>query len=315
MRIAIVGAGLAGMTCAEALIGGGAQVALFDKGRSAGGRLPRRRATTPLGEVGFDHGAQYVTARDPGFRAQIEAWSRAGLVAPWTAAGEDVWVGAPAMNAPLKAMGERLPVRWSTRVGALARETGGWRVQGEALDEAGFDAVLSALPAEQTAVLLRGPAPQIAEVAAATSSAPCWTVMASFAQRLGVEPDVLKTKGPVSWAARNSAKSGRAGPESWVIQASPDWSREHLEQAPHDVAAELLALFFAAAGLAASPTVFLAAHRWRYARSGAVKSGVLWDQDLRLGACGDWLLGPRVENAWLSGRALAAAVLASDPQA
>ena len=46
-----------------------------------------------------------------------------------------------------------------------------------------------------------------------------------------------------------------------------------------------------------------------YARSGRAWQVVAWDERLRLGACGDWLIGPRVENTWLSGRRLARVVL------
>ena len=38
-RIAVIGAGLAGLSCARALRARGATVRLFDKGRGAGGRL------------------------------------------------------------------------------------------------------------------------------------------------------------------------------------------------------------------------------------------------------------------------------------
>jgi predicted NAD/FAD-dependent oxidoreductase len=311
MRVAIVGAGMAGLSCAEALVGAGIDVALFDKGRGVGGRMSSRRATSPLGPVGFDHGAQYITARDPAFRAQIEAWAKGGLVGRWPAAGEDAWVGVPAMNAPLKAMSDRLDVRWSACVDLVVCEDGGWRVRGDQLDEGGFDALLTALPAEQTARLLSDQAPEIASVAAVTPSEPCWTVMAAFEGRLDFEADILKTKGPVGWAARDAAKPGRSGPEAWVIQASPDWSRDHLEREAPRVADDLLAAFFEAAGRAAVSPVMLTAHRWRYARSGSARQEFLWDPALRLGACGDWLRGPRVENAWLSGRALAARVLAA----
>ena len=30
-------------------------------------------------------------------------------------------------------------------------------------------------------------------------------------------------RGDIAWAARNSAKPGRSGPEAWVVQAGPDW--------------------------------------------------------------------------------------------
>lgn len=308
MRVAVVGAGMAGLACGEALVAAGRSVVLFDKGRGAGGRMSSRRMATPLGEVGFDHGAQYMTARDPAFRAQIEAWSAAGLVEPWPAAGDDAWVGAPAMNAPLKAMSADLDVRWKVRVETLTREAGGWRVSGEDLDEGGYDAVLCALPAEQAAALLSAVIPAFAARAAATRSDPCWTVMAGFADRLPIGVDVLRSDGDVAWAARNNSKPGRSGPESWVIQASPDWSTLNLERSGAEVMDQLLPLFFAAAETAPRPTVALAAHRWRYARSGASGEGALWSAGAGLGACGDWLSGPRVECAWLSGRQLAGMV-------
>ncbi len=307
-RIAIVGAGMAGLACAEALRERGFATALFDKGRKPGGRMSSRSGDSPAGPVGFDHGAQYMTGRDPAFVARLAAWREAGLVAPWPAAGAEAWVGVPAMNAPLVALARDLPVRWETRVDALVREAAGWRLRGDGLDEGGFSAVLTAIPAEQTGPLLADHAPALAEVARGTPSAPCWTAMAAFPARLDVAGDVLRTDGAIGWAARNSAKPGRPATEAWVIQAGPDWSRAHLEEEADAVAQALLAAFFAAAGLAPVAPALLKAHRWRYARSGAARREVLWDPHARLGACGDWLTGPRVENAWLSGRRLAEAV-------
>ena len=60
-HIAIVGAGMAGITAARTLAQAGHQVMVFDKSSGAGGRMATRRS--PFG--GFDHGAQYFTVRDP----------------------------------------------------------------------------------------------------------------------------------------------------------------------------------------------------------------------------------------------------------
>lgn len=63
LDVAIVGAGMAGLSCARALVEAGLKVAVFDKARGAGGRMATRR-----GELAsFDHGAQYFTARSPDF--------------------------------------------------------------------------------------------------------------------------------------------------------------------------------------------------------------------------------------------------------
>ncbi len=311
MRVAIVGAGLAGLSCAQRLKQAGCEVRLFDKGRAAGGRMSVRRMTMAEGDATFDHGAQYMTARDPAFQREVQAWHAEGLAAPWPAAGPEAWVGTPGMNAPVKRLAAGQDVTWRATVGALAREDGRWRLHGEGVDETDYDAVLLAIPAEQAGPLLRPWDAAMAACAAATPAQPCWTVMAAFAERLPVAADVLREQGAIGWAARNSAKPGRSGPESWVIQAGPPWSAEHLEDAADAVAAALLAAFADRIGGALPEPLAVAAHRWRYARSGRAGPGMMWNGSLRLGMCGDWLLGPRVECAWLSGVALAQAVAAA----
>ncbi len=268
-----------------------------------------RRVVTAAGDATFDHGAQYFTARDTGFHRQVLAWQDDGLAAPWPAAGPDAWVGTPGMNAPLKRMAAGLEVAWGTPVTAMA-EDGGWLLQGEGLSGTPYDAVLLAIPAEQATPLLRPWDAAMAGCAAATPAQPCWTLMAAFAERLPVAADVLREQGVIGWAARNSAKPGRSEPESWVIQAGPAWSLEHLEDRPDAVTAELMAAFTSRLGGRLPEPLTITAHRWRYARSGRVGQSMMWNPALRLGVCGDWLLGPRVECAWLSGVALAQAVTA-----
>ncbi|HEX8373929.1 MAG TPA: FAD-dependent oxidoreductase, partial [Geminicoccaceae bacterium] len=197
-------------------------------------------------------------------------------------------------------------VRWSARVDALRHDDRDWVLEG--VDAAGpFDAVVIALPAEQAAPLLAPHRPGFAATAAASRTLPCWTVMAAFDAPLPVAADVIRNAGAIGWAARDGAKPGRAGGETWVVQADPDWSQAHLEDEPDGVAAALLDLFARHLGAALPPPVHLAAHRWRYARSRppADARGALWDAGAGLGACGDWLLAPRVEAAWASGRRLA----------
>ncbi len=307
MQIAVIGAGVSGLACAAALQEAGHRVVLFEKSAGVGGRMSTRRMDTVLGEASFDHGAPYFTADDPGFRILVEGWQAAGLAAPWPPAGPGAFVGVPGMNAPARRMADGLDVRRWQRIELLGRGPEGWRLDGAADRSNGHDAVVVAVPAEQAAALLRPVSPSFAARAVAVAGEPCWTVMASFAERLPVAADVVRNAGGLAWAARNSAKPGRTGPEAWVLQASPDWSRAHLEDAPGSVVAALLALF-AAAGIVLPEPASASAHRWRYARFGDAGAGYLWDKANQLGVCGDWLLGAGVEGAWRSGTALAAAI-------
>ena len=98
MRVAIIGAGIAGLACARRLHDAGIEATLFDKSRGLGGRLATRRADTGTPGVAFDHGATHFTARSEGFTRLLAAWEKAGLAARWPAAGADSWVGTPTMT-------------------------------------------------------------------------------------------------------------------------------------------------------------------------------------------------------------------------
>ena len=290
---------MAGLSCAQALLRQGHHPVLFDKGQGPGGRMSTRRVNTPLGEAGFDHGAQYLTARDPAFVAQVDRWAQGGHVARWSPAGDDAWVGTPAMNAPIRAMANGCDVQWNMTVDSLSYD-GDWQIGNER-----FDAAIVAVPAEQVAPLVAVHDRALADAARSAVSDPCWTVMAAFGDQVPIESDRLTALGIIESAVRNSAKPERTGPEAWVLQASADWSRTHLEDEPHTVERALLAAFTERVRAGSPGIIATSVHRWRYAKARAVAGGVFWNGNIRLGACGDWLLGPRIEAAWLSGQRLA----------
>ena len=309
--IAIVGAGMAGLACADALAAAGFAVRLFDKGRGPGGRMSTRRIATSAGEASFDHGAQYFTVRNPDFARQVAKWVDAGVAQPWPLVSGDAWVGVPGMNAVVKDMAAGHDVTFSALVRCLMRDGDGWHVQTSDERHGPFIGLVLAIPSQQAAPLLGLHDLAMAQQAMHARSQPCWTAMAAFADPLPFADDLLRDAGPIAWAARNSAKPGRDGPEAWVIQASGAWSATRLEEDANRVLPDLLALFAQEAGIALPDPVAATAHRWRYAMSSGSDLGALWNPALALGACGDWLNGPRVECAWLSGAELGQRVAAS----
>lgn len=304
MRIGIVGAGMAGLACASVLAGRGFDVRLFDKGRGPGGRMSTRRIATPEGEAAFDHGAQYFTARDPRFLETVKAWRRRGLVVPWPEAHPDAWVGMPAMNSVIKDMARDHAVGFGHHVKSLERRDDEWHFRLDSSVEGPFDVAILAVPAEQAATLVSLHDFEMARAALHARSKPCWTGLFAFHAPLSTTQTILRDKGIIAWAARNSAKPGREGPDSWVVQAQPDWTEAHCEEDPGDVATVLLDALAAALGQALPEPIAATAHRWRFAMSRGTGDRALWNRERRIGICGDWLIGPRVESAWLSGRIL-----------
>ena len=145
--------------------------------------------------------------------------------------------------------------------------------------------------------------------------APCWTLMLAYPQ--AVRPG-LTTLGPqwnaarsthhrIAWLARESSKPGRSQVERWTVQASPEWSAEHLNDDKARVQAKLTRAFSEVTGIRATPT-FVDTRRWRFARTiMPLGQPALWDDASQLGLCGDWCLGHRLEDAFISGLELALA--------
>ncbi len=308
--VAIIGAGMAGLSCAAQLAAAGKQVMIFDKGRGPGGRMAARRAEIAGETVGFDHGAQFFTARDAAFKEAVREWQELGVAASWPAAGDDAFVGTPGMNGPIRAMARALGVEWRMRIERLHRNGDRWKLEADGKSFVA-DAVVCAVPAEQASVLLSEVASELAAAASQVQSVPCWAVMAAFEQKLALEEDCLRDPAAgISWAARNSAKPERTGRECWVLHANPVRSHELLDLPKEEVAEILLADFFAKTGATPAKPIHLTAHRWLYAMAQPVAGEpARYDADKRIGIAGDYLHSPRVEGAFLSGRALAAKML------
>ncbi|WP_323761649.1 NAD(P)/FAD-dependent oxidoreductase [Maricaulis sp.] len=310
MTTIIIGAGMAGLACARHLVDCGETVIVLDKGRGLGGRLATRRT----GEGAFDHGAQYVTARDAGFAAWLDQAASLAAAAPWQQLGleQTWWVGTPGMSKLTGPLAEGLDIRKSCRVETVQRSGKGWALACEGGGTLAADRLGVAIPAPQAAALLTGVTP-LADPLDTVRYAPCWTLMVSLAEPLGQAPRVYRASdGPCAWVACNSTKPGRSGEgENWVIQAGPGWSESHLEEDPETVTRLLLDAFSSWSG--GLPEIRLSqVHRWRHARVlKALEVPCLWDVEARIGLAGDWCLGPRVEAAYLSGRALAGQMMAA----
>ncbi len=304
-RVAIIGAGMAGLAAARRLRAAGVDCAVFDKSRGLGGRMATRRD----GDLRFDHGAQYFTARGKRFKALVEEWRAAGAAAEWF---EGAFVGVPGMSGPARAMAEDVEVAGGVQASGLRRDADGWRVfDAEGARDGAFAAVLLAVPAPQ-AVPLAASAGVAFPALEAVRYAPCWALMLTFEGPSGLPEDHRRFEsGAISWIARNGSKPGRdPAPETLVVHAAPDWSRAHLEMSKEDAAAALVAEL-PGVGVKTAPAR-AAAHRWRYAMvERAAEAAYLWDASAGIGACGDWCLGPRVEAAFDSGDGLGAAAAAA----
>ncbi len=338
---AVVGAGMAGVACARTLRQAGHTVTLFEREAAPGGRMAS--VDTAFGR--FDSGAQYFTVRDARFARALETspalckrWS-ANLVRVLDAHGRVAEAALPSLEAHWVAQPgmDSLVAHWAAPLGdSLVANTQVTQIEPDALDPkrwqlrtagaddsqhvySGFDAVLLALPPSRTRALLGDGklSATLSRKIEPVRIAPCWTLMIAFPQanqanmsHLGPQWNAARsTHHRVAWLARESSKPGRERIERWTLQASAVWSQEHLRDDAARVEAKLMRAFSEITGIHATPT-HAQAICWNEAQTQVpVGKSHLWDAKARIGVAGDWCIGHRVEDAFLSGLSLALDVI------
>ena len=318
--VVVIGAGWAGLTAASRLASAGYDVLVLEKSRGPGGRSATRRD----GSFSFDHGAQYFTARSEAFASRVESWLGAGLVGEWhprirvvgrrphqvDSSPERRLVAVPGMNGLLHQFARGVACRYQVRVESVHFEDI-WQVRLD--DDSRVQArslVLTAPPAQSGELL--GTDHPFHERLGRTGMQPCWALMLGYENFPDIGFDAaFINEGELAWLARNSSKPQREGPETWVLHATPEWSREHLELDSEEIAERMLdSLCRVEPAFRACPDICLA-HRWRYALADRpLGDGVLVDGESSLVLAGDWCAGNRIEGAWTSGVAASSQVRA-----
>lgn len=356
-KIAIIGAGISGLSCAAQLHQQGHLITVFDKSKGVAGRMSTKRL-----DQGFcDHGAQYFTCNDSLFANQIQTWLDAKVVAVWdiepavlggrarakeltqeqglegSSSGQAKknntirYVGLPGMTAPAKYLEQELKnkgvnILTSHTISQINKVGQQWQLTSlEQQDhQSFFDVVILAIPAPQVHPLI-SPHNQSLAAICNINMTPCFALMVQFetSPQLSFNAAFVN-QGPLSWIAFNSHKPERTGPPTWLLHASAQWSKEHLEKDPQWVQAQMLKAFeqwvlldkgLEMDSIANNPfhlkTTSLTLHRWKYANLDnmvAIPNAYAWDPELQIGLCGDWLNGGKVQGAWLSGHQLAIAI-------
>jgi renalase len=296
-RIAIIGAGVAGLAAGRKLARAGYGVTLFEKSRGLGGRVTTRRVE---GGFAVDHGAQLMKAPTPALQALVaEVPGAEPIDGPvWVFAGDGPpRPGDPAQNAEPqwtwpggiaalgRYLGQNLDVRRETTVAGLAGEQGAYRVRSDAGEEGPFEAVILTPPAPQSAAILAASAiDQAACDALLAALKPvryraCLSVALAYQRRPEVPWYALVSADrahPVAWLACEHVKPGRApeGAGLLLAQMSPAWTELHWEALPKgtyapgqgfpDAALAVHRLLHSLAGDLGAP-LWADAHRWRYA--------------------------------------------------
>ncbi|MEV0901093.1 FAD-dependent oxidoreductase [Actinoplanes sp. NPDC049802] len=296
MDVIVVGAGVAGLSCARALTDGGARVRVVERGRVAGGRLASRRYDGRYADIG----AAYLVADDPAFTAQVGSWRSRGLARPWTdtlriypggdrTTGPVRWAAPGGLRSLAADLADGLDVRLSAPLGAVPQDA---------------DAVVLAMPGPQA--LRLSPPPEIVAAASAQVWRPVIAAVLSYPEReWGDLSGAFVNDHPYLATVCDDGDRRGDGAPVLVAHSTAALAARHLDD-PESAGPILAGAVGELLGLSGRPEVRV--HRWTFARPEPVDGP--YATDGRVWLCGDAFGRPRVQTAWLSGRAVAHALLA-----
>lgn len=348
-RVAVIGAGIGGLSCARELALRGFEPVVFEAEARLGGRCSSR--STRIGC--FDDGAQFIddaaglgcfSMPRPGELAALHPWTVPERPRDEEDLGRFIFskqtkqpvldldedetqapraltplgsVGVPSMRALADALARPLDVRLRTPIGQAWRRGPHWILRDAAreIDE-DFRALVLAIPAP-LAVPLAQQSPALAAALAAVRYRGRWVLLLGTERNVGLPAHLEFDGSPIERIAAMHCKPGRlqSGPQRWFIQASARWSAQHAHHSAETVAELLLDNFRACAGRSVTP-LYLRAHLWRHAfvdtpAATTAPSACLWDGQAKLGVCGDSVVPSRVDRVHDSGVALAKTLCAS----
>jgi renalase len=332
VEIAVIGAGIAGLVCAQRLQQAGKQVVLLDKSRGLGGRLATRR----LAGTHADHGVCYLQPKSDLFRQWIADLVDVEILRVWSegihSLGADNVLQpptkfAPCYAAPLgatsiaKYLGRDLDIITDRAITSISPIDRGWCVHSS---DAGWS-----LTAAQ--VVIATPPAQALTIASGSIDAECLQQMSSvrFTRSMTTIAIYPESQQPtaaqldwqgihcidhpvLAWIGLDSSKQLEPKQPVLVVQSSAAFAEQHFDAA--DLAVVGKELLAAVSKLIPfhSPEL-VQVHRWGYAfASNPLTERFLTAQTAApLYFCGDWCGGNRVESAYLSGVALADRILNS----
>ncbi|MBD2089202.1 FAD-dependent oxidoreductase [Microcoleus sp. FACHB-1515] len=326
LDVAIVGAGLSGLICAQQLRRSGYQVALIEKSRGLGGRLATRR----LPNTCADHGVRFLDEQGTRTGELIQAGRDRNLLQAWTDSEHQLngelgstavpprYAAADGMTAIAKALATQLEIHHSLRVVQLAAGES-WRLTCESGEAFEARSIGLAIPAPQAATLIESiafPPTDLLTQVRSVEFDPCLTVIATYDRKYQAEVESLPWRSievnhdDVTWIGIDSSKRKNSAAPVMVLHSSAEFALRFLEA--EDLQAIANHLLDCASNLLPwlNQPEILQIHRWRYAfvRRACPDLTLLATHPLPIACCGDWCGGTNVEAALRSGEATAAQI-------
>jgi renalase len=320
--VAIVGAGLSGLICAQQLHQAGYRVVLVEKSRGLGGRVTTRR----LQDTCADRGLSYLISTGELTTSFVELLQAQNIVTVWTdtvhefradfglkaVKGSPLYIAPKGMSEVARFLAKDLEIQLSKRVVSLNLNHDFWHLQVEnSYAEIVAKAVVVAIPAPQALTLLEPiAAPEVLDSLRKVEFSSCISVIAGYAADMPLplwQAVTVMDDDTLAWIGNDSSKRPGKTPPVFVFHSAAKFAQTYIDMEDlQPVGQQLLNRAAKVFPELANPD-WLQCDRWRY----AFPTEPLTDNCLNVGTpqpivcCGDWCGGINLEGAMRSGLAAA----------
>ena len=311
----VLGSGIAGSTIAN-LLSKKYSVHVFDKARGPGGRSSNKRFKSNLS---FDHGVQYISPKSKLFIKYIQKLYKNKILKSWDDNHLDFtfekkpfstkYIGRKANNDLVKYNLKNIKQSFASPIEKINFKKYFWEITLKNKSKHQFKSLIITCPFPQLKKLARNYLDKKI-LKLKVEMQPNITVMLALKNQKTLPISSIKFNDDIlAWVANeNSKKRFKSNINLWTLQATLKWSKKTINRYKTDtsIMKQLIARFIKLTGFEKKKIIFKRIHGWKYSYNYEKTPYLsIWNKKINLGVCGDWLNGPKVENAWLSANDLA----------
>ena len=295
-KVIIIGSGIAGISSSLKLKSYGMNSIILDKGNFIGGRISTREVKTNSNSSFFFHGAQFFTAKTNGFKKIIRKGIKEEYIKEFGNYNPKRYRGNKTMRDFLLNLSKELHIQQKVKITAIKPNNNRINVLDDKTKKwISYDGVISTLPAPQNYQLLNE-FPSLQKTLKTGSYHACIALMFSFDEipfHLKTHYDFYKKPGILSWMAEGSNQN------VWTAHTNEEFSDLNYNKdkifLKEKIMSSIKKFFFK------SKIKFHSLHIWRYAKVENKCFGPQIDPEYPVAIAGDFLEGPNVEAAFISG--------------
>ena len=306
----VLGSGIAGSTIAN-LLSKKYSVHVFDKARGPGGRSSNKRFKNNLS---FDHGVQYISPKSKLFIKYIQKLHKNKILKIWDDNHLDFtfekkpfstkYIGRKANNDLVKYNLKNIKQSFASPIEKIDFKKYFWEITLKNKSKHQFKSLIITCPFPQLKKLAKHYLDKNI-LKLKVQMQPNITVMLALKNQKNLPISSIKFNDDIlAWAANeNSKKRFKSNLNLWTLQATLKWSKKTINKykTNKSIMNQLVTRFIKLTGFKKNKIIFKKIHGWKYSYNYEKTPYLsIWNKKINLGICGDWLNGPKVENAWLS---------------